>query len=203
MKKLMLSVATLTLFVVLIPGGQGMAAPHLWGSQVNPGKCGGPPGRLLINITHQVINDGDSGLGGYWAYDDYNRHIQVWQVDADTFCVDVRYLGSFETVAGASPGNTDIIAAGIDGTFQGGYRASIAGTPNPNPAFRTRGNIGTFDYGWDGHSDHGAHTPFSWLGAYFSSVSDFTYEWWGWIYQAGSNGTWTNSTDGNQGDITD
>lgn len=113
----------------------------------------------------------------------------------------VRYLGSFVTDDGPSPGNTDTIAAGIEGTFEGGYRGTITGTLNPSPSYRTKGNIGTFDYGCD--VDTGSCTSlFSWLATYFTSYS-FSYDWWGWVYHGGDNGTWVNSLDGNQGDITD
>lgn len=204
MKKLAVLATTVAFLGLLILGGQAIAAPsvHLnWGSEVDPGQCDGAPGKLVINVTHQVTNDIDSGIAGFWAYDDYNKHIQVWQVDTGTFCADVRYLSSFITDDGPSPQNTDTIAAGIEGTFEGGYRATITGTLNPSPSYRTKGNIGTFDYGCD--VDTGSCTSlFSWLATYFTS-SSFTYDWWGWVYHGGSNGTWVNSSDGNQGDITD
>ena len=198
--------AMVTVFLgLLLLGGRVMAAPsvHLnWGSQVNPGQCDGAPGKLVINVTHKVTHDIDSGLGGFWAYDDYNKHIQVWQVGTDTFCAMVRYLGSFVTDDGPSPGNTDTIAAGIEGTLEGGYRATITGTLNSSPSYRTKGNIGAFDYGCD--VDTGSCTGlFSWLDTYFTSVSSFDQPWWGWVYHGGDNGTWVNSSDGNQGDITD
>jgi len=97
----------------------------------------------------------------------------------------------------------DGIAAGIEGTFEGGYRAAIIGNLKTTPDFRIRGNIGTFDYGWDGISATGPATPFDWTAAYFDIVNDFTLEWWGWVYHGGSNSTWSNSITGNAGDITD
>jgi hypothetical protein len=39
-----------------------------------------------------------------------------------------------------------------------------------------------------------------WVGQYFSSYA-FDYLWWGWVYHAGSHGSWVNSVDGNSGDI--
>jgi len=204
MKTLSVLVTMACFLGLLMLGGQAMGGPsalHLnWGTEVNPGQC--PDGELVINVTHKVTNDGDSGLAGYWAYDNYNRHIQLWQLGEGTFCAVVRYLGSFTTIAGRSPGDTDEIAAGIKGTFEGGYRATITGTLKSDPLYRTRGNIGAFDYGWDGHSNHGAHTPFSWLATYFDSYT-FAYDWWGWVYHGGGNGTWVNAVTGNQGDITD
>lgn len=200
----------LTVFLSLaVLRGQATASPDAllnWGSQVNPGQCDGANGDLVVNITHQVTNDVDSAVGGgVWAFDEYNKHVQIWQVGADTFCADVRYLGSFTTIAGKSPQGTDTIAAGIEGTFEGGYIGTIVGTLNPSPAKRKRGNVGSFNYACTA-SDSGGHETctglFSWLSTYFSSAS-FSFDWWGWIYHAGNNGTWVNSSDGNQGDITD
>jgi len=167
--------------------GRAMAAPsvHLnWGSEVNPARRPTDENYryLVLNVTHHVTNDGDSGLTRFWATDDYNQHIQVWEVgeqgeEGELFCVIVKHQGSFTTTAGSSPAGTDPnIAAGIEGTFEGGYRAAVVGTLNSNPILRTRGNIGTFNFGWDGHPDHGAHTPFDWLSIYFNSVSSINVE---------------------------
>ena len=192
--------------VLAAPGGP----PHLnWGSELNADQC--PQGELVINVTHKVVNDIDSAVGGgFWATDTYNRHIQVWEVAPGTFCAVVRYTGQFVTDDGPSPQGTDIdgIAAGITGTFEGGYRSTIfSGTLNPGPAYRTRGNIGAFDYGCDVENDPGDYSSctglFSWVGTYFTSTSGFDLEWWGWVYHSGDNGTWVNSGDGNEGDITD
>jgi hypothetical protein len=213
MKRTAALVSLLALGVFAEPAAAAPDQPHLnWGSQVTPAQC--PTDQnyryLEINVTHQVTNDADSGVAGnYWARDDYNRHIQVWKIGTtgggeEIFCALVRYQGSFISVAGTSPaGTANALSAGVDGTFEGGYRAVIVGTENESPVYRRRGNIGAFDYGWSGDATQGPTTPFSWLGAYFSSVSSFSFEWWGWVYHGGSNGTWVNSSDGNQGDITD
>ncbi len=188
---------------LIIPAALAQELTLNWGQQVNAAQCD-RTGRPVINVTHEVTNDIDSGLGGWWAYDNYNRHIQVWQVGADTFCALVSYDGSFVTDDGPSPGNTDTIAAGITGSMAGGYRATITGTLNPT--LRTRGFIGAFNYGCDVDALNGRDSCtglFNWLDAYFSAGWTFTYEWWGWIYTTENNGTWINSIDGNQGDITD
>jgi hypothetical protein len=204
-KKSALLATVVALVMLSTLAGSALAAPggppHLdWGSEVNPGQC--PPGPLVINVTLKVANDIDSGVGGnYWATDAYNRHIQVWQVAANTFCAIVQYEGSFVTVDGASPGNTGTVAAGATGSFEGGYRAIITGSLNPDPAYRTRGNIGKFDYGCDPGTGN-CSSAFSWPSAYFNAGYGFAYEWWGWIYHGGKNGTWVNAIDGNAGDIT-
>jgi hypothetical protein len=114
----------------------------------------------------------------------------------------VRYEGSFVTVAGNSPENTITnLAAGITGNIHGGYRALFSGALVANSAQPTFGNLGTFDYGWDG-TDAGAsnlHT-FDWSQVYFGT-GNLNLVWWGWIYQAPGHGTWVNASTGNAGDI--
>ncbi len=206
MKKLAILVTIAAFLDLLVLGGQAIAGPsvHLnWGSQVNPGQCDANPGKLVTNVVHKVINDIDSGeQGNYWAYDNYVKQIQVWDKGAGTFCAVVRYMGDFRTVAGPAPGLSGTVAAGITGTFEGGYRAVITGVLNPSPTERTKGNIGEKDYQGNIAPDGtGTLNPFSWLATYFSSVSGFSMQWWGWIYHAGDNGSWVNSSDGNQGNI--
>jgi hypothetical protein len=202
MRRLLVLVAAITAILVALVRPVSAGPSLNWGTEVNAGQC--PDGTLVINVTHKVTNDADSGdAGNYWAYDNYNKHIQVWQTGADAFCAIVRYVGSFTTVATRSPGNTDDISAGITGTFQGGYRANITGTLDPSPTSQSRGNLGTFDYQWAGDPSDGTVTPFDWVGTYFSSISIFDQVWWGWIYHGGANGTWVNVVSGNSGDITD
>jgi hypothetical protein len=206
----------------------GPSQPHLnWGSQITPARCPSEDSGyryLEINVTHHVVNDADADgsislpefSARYWARVDYNRHIQVWEIGVvpgvgELFCALVRYQGSWTTIEGASPQNTDTVTDGIEGTFQGGYRVAIVGELNPNPPYRTRGNIGTFDYGWDGQPTHPPTSPFDWIATYFSSVNRITYEFIGWIYHGGRNGRWVHACPssmgagctGNQGDITD
>ena len=55
--------------------------------------------------------------------------------------------------------------------------------------------------GVDGRIPTAFAPGWNWVGQYFESGYNFTYEWWGWIYHAGKHGTWVNSIDGNSGDI--
>lgn len=210
MKKL-LALVVVAVLGLLVSGKQAMAAPEVqlnWGSEVNPGQCGGDPGTLVVNVVYKVSNDVDSRVGGgAWASDDYNKHIQIWEVGPGSYCADVRYVGSFLTVAGASPqGTVPELAAGIMGTMEGGYRATIAGTFVPPSSVKTKGNLGSIDYGCNPLTDNGNHNSctntFDWVGTYFPDGYNFAYGWWGWIYHGGSNGTWVNASTGNQGDIT-
>ena len=166
-----------------------------FGQELNAAQCSG--GTLVINVTMKVVNDLDSGqAGNYWAHDNYNKHVQVWQTGPNTFCVVASYDGKFTSIGDqTTPGATDTFTASITGTYQGGYRATITGSLNVDPGHATRGNIGTFDF-------HDRTTTYNYVADYFQPGNTFTYDWWGWIYHGGSNGTWVNSIDGNSGDIT-
>lgn len=175
------------------------------GSFVNAG--GVPPGSVLVvNITHKVTNDEDSGNVGYWAIDNYKKHVQVWQVPDGTFYVVSSYSGKWMTFAGAlSPGLGVVQSKDGRGTFQGGYTATFSATGFTS-AF---GNIGTFDYGGTkadillgtyGAGQTGPTAPFSFLSTYFPGWSGWTYINWGWTYHYRSQ-TWNNFDYGTTGDI--
>ena len=170
------------------------------GPQLAASACGG--GQLVVNVTHKVVNDVDSGFNGAWAFDSYNRQIQVWQTAPGTYCATVNYEGKFATVAGqTSPGqgSTNVFTSSVQGTFNGGYRTTqFTGTLNPAPAYSTRGNIGTFDYACDLSFNC---SYWSWVGTYFTSTSGFDLAWWGWEYKY-KNQRWINAGDGSSGDIT-
>ncbi len=174
---------------------------HLnWGSQINAGQCT-KVGKPVVNIVQKVVNDVDSGqAGNYWAFDNITRQIQVWATGtSEEYCAEVSYQGKFDAQdEQPSPGNTGVLDGSEDGTFQGGYSATITGTLRIDPLWQTRGSVGTTDY----QCDLNANCPgyISWTGKYFSSVSGFDYNWWGWIYRNG-NHVWVNSSNGNSGDI--
>lgn len=206
MKKTLLGLMAMVLVTILTVvtastamAGKPETAGFNWGDEVNAGQC--PDGQLVINVTHKVTNDIDLGDGGGWATDAYKKHIQVWQVDEDTFCAIVRYIGSFVTREGRSPADEENISDGIKGTMQGGYRLTVTGALQTAPASPARGNLGTFDYVCIAARD--CPGLFDWKGTYFDSGYSFTWDWWGYVYRTGRNGTWVNSDDGNEGDITD
>ncbi len=203
MKKFIaLGALVLLLAALILPASVAAAPPtpgQNWGKYVNASACSGT---LVINITLSVTNDADSGLTSYWAYDNYQRQVQVWQTAPGSFCVVARYEGQFSTVAGPSPAGTPVIAAGHTGTMTGGYQYTFDGVLNASPAYATTGYIGTFDYGWDGtQAGVGSLTPFSWVSTYFSTTTNWTYDFWGWVYQGGSCGTWYNNSLGTSGNI--
>lgn len=115
------------MFVVLfmigllaLAAGSALAAPNNikfnWGNQVNLSKC--DKGKLVVNISHDVINSVDSRVGGgFRALINYRKHIQTVQTGEGTFCVVTKYIGKFETLEGRSPANQEDISAGITGTL--------------------------------------------------------------------------------------
>ena len=206
-KKIILAVSSvlvslsLSLSLLVVPA---FAAPETlnWGTQINTGECQ-PVGKPVVNVVQSVVNDVDSGEGGnYWAFDNFTRRIQVWtSAVSGQYCAEVQYVGQFDAQAGqTSPGTGGTLDGDEDGAFEGGYRATITGSLDTTPGWSTRGLVGLFDYECDiNTSDCPGYV--NWSEQYFDSISDFDYDWWGWIYHAGDNGTWVNSIDGNSGDI--
>lgn len=195
-----------SVFVVLIAGlvlmpSAGFSAERLdWGGQLHSGPSACPIGPVVVNVVQKVLNSVDSGTGGYWAFDDYIRQIQVVQTGPSSFCATVQYQGSFTTAAGTSPGSSGAVGAGVVGTFQGGYVSTIF-TGTLKTGVRTKGSIGTFDY----QCDISGNCPgaVSWPTLFFNGIVGFDIGgWWGWVYHAGNNGSWVNASTGNSGDIT-
>ena len=143
-------VAVAALMLIGMPIAVAAQAPSLnWGSQVNPARCPTDQGYryLEINVTRKVDDDYAftnppapappntfPRSGAVWAIRDFNQHIQVWRVGvtepptggAERFCALVRYQGSFTTRHVPSPGGTEpMIAAGTDGSFEGGVSAGL------------------------------------------------------------------------------
>lgn len=180
-------------------GAPGQVAGMPWGSYVNAAHCSG---KLVVNVSFGVTKDADSGYAGYWAYDDYQKHLQIFDEGSGNFCAVAQYVGTFTTIGGQQDpaGTSGSLPNGIKGTMQGGYYAYIRGTLNPDPGYPTRGSLGSIDFG--GTPD-GSLTPFDWTGAYFSSVTDFQQPAWGWVYRTPHCGTWYNDSalPSGQGDI--
>ncbi|MGH2535490.1 MAG: hypothetical protein ACRDJW_24790 [Thermomicrobiales bacterium] len=191
----------LTVGVVAAATAQGRTPTLNFGSELNAAACGG--GRPAINVTQKVVNDDDSGVGiAAWAIDNYNRHIQVWELEDGVYCAILQYHGQFISVGGTpGPAGTGTLSAGVTGTIHGGARIIFSGTWKAEPLADTRGHIGTFDYECDGTGFCG--NLVDWRTLYFDGLTANSFQWWGWIYHAGNNGTWVNASEGNQGNITD
>lgn len=173
------------------------------GKELTRAKCNAS-GDPVINITQKVKNDVDSGFGpnayfpgegNYWNVESYKRHIKVWSTGVDAWCATVAYEGghfnAFYKQTG--PGGTGLIGSDVDGQMHGGYRATFTGALLATPLWPTNGNVGTFDYDCDLHAVCPGRVD--WVAQYFPGYAGFDQPWWGWIYKAGSHGTWINAID--------
>jgi hypothetical protein len=87
----------------------------------------------------------------------------------------------------------------MDSSFEGGFRAIIAGAFLSAPTAPTRGFIGTVDCAKSTGFCLGR--VMDWTTLYFAQpLSSFELVWWGWIYHGGDCGTWVNAITGNSGD---
>ncbi|MDA8039346.1 MAG: hypothetical protein M0Z69_09335 [Actinomycetota bacterium] len=218
------------LVVLALAGFVGMGGVAAAPSAVaaSPASCTGgvirqpdvspPPGYTkVIDVVMGVTNDEDSGMWGYWALDNYRKHIQVWQ-DGSSFYVAVIYDGTWHTFAGAlSPGYKVGEPSDGTGSMQGGYIATMTGSMLSSPTETTHGSIGTYDFGGTksdimlgtyGNGQTGDPAPTSWLGFYFDSTTSSTFAFadggnaWGWVYTGNSTtGEWCNTGTGSSGDI--
>lgn len=158
-------------------------------------------GVLVVNVNQAVVNDVDSGNSGYWAIDDYRRHIQMWEVGDGEFVAIVQYNGHFDSIEGKTePGETEYGELGGDesGVMLGGYAASLTGEFMDDPAWETHGFVGTFDY--EGETDGSIPGYVSWHNQYLNDPG-FEFDWWGWIYRGGRYGTWVNAMGKDCGNI--
>ena len=159
-------------------------------------------GVLVVDVSHGVTNDIDSGFGGYWAYDNYTRDLKAYDHGDGLYCVVAKYRGTFDAVQGrTSPGTGYILDGNEDGMFKGGYWGKLRGQLKEVPDYPTSGNIGSFDYGCDIAVGPSSCSYWSWLGAYFEPGYSFNYGWWGWLYLSPNHGWWINASTGSVGDI--
>ncbi len=195
-------ISFISVIALVLLATPALAAPPTlnWGPETSAGQCD-TKGKPVVNVTHKVVNSVDSGFGGYWAFIDYNRKIQLWDQGDGTYCAVVSYQGQFDAEAGQqSPGNVEPLDGDEDGTFQGGYRATISGDLLDRPTWPTRGNVGVIDH--DCTIAGSCPGNVNWIDQYFEPGYGFSFDWWGWIYRGGQHGTWVNASDGSSGDIT-
>jgi hypothetical protein len=193
--KILILLAIVAAIIVLVPAA-ALAKPK-----------GVPAGaKLVVNVTCKVTNDEDSGMLGYWALANYNKHVQVWTVRDGSFLAIVRYVGKWRTFAGAlSPNAGTLQSTDGWGKFKGGYRATFTASDFT----RARGNVGTYDFGGTredillgtyGAGQAGPTVSFDWLTRYFPASADFEYLNWGWTYRHQTQ-RWFNLSSGTSGDI--
>ena len=203
-----------------------LSALVLFGLAVSPAKtvtlpspCQGevpPSDELVIDVTQSITNDIDSGVAGFWAYDNYSRSIRVWEetdidgeFDGSHFCAQVDYYnGTFDVQPGVkSPNDGSIVLSGDeDGTFSGGRRAIIDGSLSEVPEWVTTGDVGSFDYGCNladsnEEGDRVCSNLVKWQDKYFGEEYDYSDLDWGWTYTTCDHGIWVNASSGNSGNI--
>ena len=155
---------------------------------------------LIVDVTQGVSNLDDIGeAGNSWALDTLVQRIRIWEVGTNAFCVRRDDIGSFVSLAGISPAGTATISAGVTGTLVGTAFSSIRGTFSPTAP--TSGHIGDVDAGCNQLGEC-ASTAYRVSVRYFTRVNTFRPGWFSVTYDGGSHGTFTQSTDGNAGDIT-
>ena len=169
--------------------------------------CG--DGTLVVNVNYVVQNDLDttvpiSGVTYNWATDTYNRRVLVFQTGANTFCAVTKSNGTFTTLAGHSPGGTDMIPAGLTGRFHGGYVSNqFHGTLLTTPLSSKTGDLGIKNFACVASATHDNATKtcpgtFDWFSQYFTADSgaDWAIAKYAFRYHAKDHGTWTDMMSG-------
>jgi hypothetical protein len=163
-------------------------------ASISAAQCtaNGVNARQLVDVSYTLTNYADSGYVGAWALDTVNRHLRIWKQQGGTYCAQIADDGSsFVTLQGLGPiGGT--LPAGIKGTFDGGYIiAAING--KFSPGYKTSGNLGTFDAKCNAELDCSGTYP-EWT-SYFSGLKGGGFAGWGWLYDAGSHGSWLDQSN--------
>lgn len=219
------AVALATVLSTVVESGTSAVSAEAQGTTNCPGVVSeaqvSPPAGYteVINAEMTVTNDEDSGFVGYWALDDYTKHLQVWESSTgDKFYVAVMYQGTWQTFAGAlSPGTGVPEPSAGTGSIKGGYIATLSGPMLANPTAPTHGTVGTYNFagtesdvllGTYGKGQTGATAAVDWLSFYFTSGTIATFAFadngdaWGWRYTGNStSGPWCNTGTGASGDI--
>jgi hypothetical protein len=162
--------------------------------------CGA--GKLVLDIRYRVLNDVDTGVrGNDWAFDNYLRTVMVWRKTRGRYCAASTYSGTFTTIAGASPGGTTTIPAGIRGTLRGSSTTTFKGRASATNQ-PTRGDLGTKDFACTSDDKKGdCSGTYDWLSDYFTSADafkSFKYIRYDFTYKAseGGRGTWRDELSG-------
>ncbi len=164
--------------------------------------------KLVVDVHYKVTNDEDSGLVGFWALDNYEKHIRIWSDPRDgTYWAIATYDGTFTTFAGAtSPQYGNQEPSDVTGRLVGGYILHFSGTINPKVV--TGGDLGSFDFGGTkadillgsyAKQTGNSGTTFNVLSQYFSGEKDINF-YWGWAYTYKEQ-MWSNLVTGSNGDI--
>lgn len=187
-------------------------APQGTGS-VFDASCNAPAGAKVVDVIETIADDADSGMGGdYWAFDNYTRHIEVWNVGPDMWCALVTNgtaaanPSKFQAIAGQlSPGQGGTLTGDEHGNFRGGYQATFTAKMSiTDPTnWPLDGRIGTVDYQCGKFANCPGYVD--WTSKYFADLTNFQEPAWGWTYVAADqrDGVWINAASGSSGDILD
>lgn len=76
---------------------------------------------LVVDVTQDVRSQplAPARDGHMWANFDYTQHLRIWAVGAQQYCVRKDFVGTWVSIAGASPSLTGTISDGVTGTFTG------------------------------------------------------------------------------------
>lgn len=163
-------------------------------------KLGDP----VIDIHEKIINDADIAYGkDYWANDSYDQYIRVWPQKDASYCVEVRFAGTFDAQPGKlSPGKKRAVLTGDeDGSLYGGTKLLIKGSLKKKPDWPTTGFVGTTNLQCDLQGKCQNYNSRLWFNKYFETIeAGYPKDvWHEWIYQNGEH-EWVNAIEGNRGD---
>lgn len=202
---------------------------------VVPSQCTALPGSLvwsstpIINVVMTIKNDEDSGFVAYWALDNYQKTIIIWESTSTTpptFCALVQYAGTWSTFKGAlspqlgttqtSDGSGHLVGGIVAWFTSADFLASASTKP-------LKGDIGTFNFGGtkaDILKAPGSQSPnptyVNYLSFYFGDYATltynepawaftYTYQFWAHTYTQqdgiGYGNLWVNANGGSFGDI--
>ena len=183
----------------LCVGLQATGAPHASAIPTDLDSC--PTDRpTLYDVTIGNTNVADIASDGHvWALDDYTQHVQVWKLGQKHYCFRIEYDGTWTSFAGASPGGTGTISAGITGTFHGMRTLRLTGEFNPQ--YPLSGHVADFD--WQCGADGTCTGPRPSPGMYFSPITNVNSTWHEFHATSPANGSWDETKYGDFGDITD
>lgn len=183
---------------VLALSGVGVWAPA--GAADQPPLCAPQVKGQVADVTEHVRNLADLGVDGHvWALTEDDIRIQIWRVGTHHFCVRRDFHGTFRSFAGVSPNLTGTVSAGVTGTENGTDWAVFTGTWAPR--VRTSGLVGDVDLGCTQDGACAAHRGVGYL-FFADDFQALHVRQYDFVYDAGAQGVWHESSDASQGDIT-
>ncbi len=134
---------------------------------------------MVLNITINETNGEIPGKYGYWALQNYTRHVRAWKSSNLTYIIAVNMTGTWTTFKGAlSPYKGLTEPANGTGTFYVNYISTVIG--NLNSSRDLNGYIGSFNLnGTENDITEGNYSKqnwpkentFSWQDYYFGNNS--------------------------------